>query len=61
VLKLVASETAQGKQTGEEYQNAHMERLGANAEWTVTPGNHYLYHGHIQDIVDATNIFLRDK
>jgi pimeloyl-ACP methyl ester carboxylesterase len=61
VLKLVASETAQGKQTGEEYQNAHMERLGANAEWTVTPGNHYLYHGHIQDIMDATNIFLRDK
>jgi pimeloyl-ACP methyl ester carboxylesterase len=61
VLKLVASETAQGKQTGEEYQNAHMERLGANAEWTVLEGNHYLYHGHIQDIVDATNIFLHDK
>lgn len=61
VLKLVASETAQGKQTGEKYQNAHIDRLGSNAEWRVIEGNHYLYHGHVEDIYDATNDFLNSR
>lgn len=61
VLKLVASETAQGKQTGEAYQNAHMERLGASAEWRIIEGNHYLYHGHVEDIYSATNDFLNNR
>ena len=61
VLKLVASETAQGKQTGEAYQNAHMERLGTSAQWRIMEGNHYLYHGHVEDICSATNDFLNDR
>lgn len=61
VLKLVASETEQGKQTGEKYQNAHIERLGSNAEWQVIEGNHYLYHGHVEDIYNATNNFLNSR
>lgn len=61
VLKLVASETALGKQTGEAYQNAHMERLGVSAEWRIIEGNHYLYHGHVKEICSATNDFLNNR
>ncbi len=61
VLKLVPSETAQGKQTGDKYQNAHIERLGSNAEWRVIEGSHYLYHGHVEDIYNATNDFLNSR
>ena len=60
VLKLVASETARGKQTGERYQNAHMERLGRNAEWRIIEGNHYLYHGYVEDICSAAKDFLKN-
>lgn len=61
VLKLVASETAKGKQTGVTYQNAHIERLGPSAEWRIIEGTHYLYHGHIEEICRATNDFLHGK
>lgn len=61
VLKLVASETAKGKQTGETYQNAHIERLGASAEWQIIEGEHFLYHGHVEEICTATNNFLNNK
>jgi len=61
VLKLIASETMQGKQTSEEYQNAHMSRLGENAEWTVIEGNHFLYHGHVSNIVNEITDFLHDR
>ncbi|MDD3920074.1 MAG: alpha/beta hydrolase [Eubacteriales bacterium] len=61
VLKLVAAKTAQGKQTGEKYQNAHMERLGSNAQWQVIEGSHYLYHGHVEEICNATNDFLNGR
>lgn len=61
VLKLVASETAQGKQTGEEYQNSHIGRLGENAKWIIIDGNHFLYHGHLENIINATTSFLHDR
>ncbi len=61
VLKLVSSETAKGKQTGEAYQNAHIERLGTAAEWRIMEGSHYLYHGHVEDIYTATKDFLNDR
>lgn len=61
VLKLVASETAHGKQSGDAYQNAHIERLGANAEWRIIEGNHYLYHGHVGEIYSATADFLKSR
>lgn len=61
VLKLVASETAAGKQSGDSYQNAHISRLGPNAKWVIIEGNHYLYHGHIKDICSAANDFLRSS
>lgn len=61
ILKLVASQTAQGKQTGDKYQNAHMDRLGANAEWRVIEGNHFLYHGHVEDICIAMTTFLQNR
>ena len=61
VLKLVASETAKGKQTGTAYQNAHIERLGPNAEWRIIEGNHYIYHGHVEEVCRATNDFLNGK
>lgn len=59
VLKLVAGETMQGKQTGEAYQNAHMQRLGANAQWETIEGNHFIYHGHVKEIHAATDRFLQ--
>lgn len=58
VLKIVASETAKGKQTGEEYQNAHINRLGANAQWITMKGNHFIYHGNAAAIRNATDSFL---
>lgn len=58
VLKLVSSETAKGKQTGEAYQNAHIKRLGTSAKWQIIEGNHYLYHGDAQGIYSAANDFL---
>ena len=61
VLKLVASETAKKKQSGEEYQNAHINRLGANSQWVMVGGNHFLYHGHIEDVVNAVGMFLHEK
>ena len=61
VLKIVASETAEGKQTGKEYQNAHINRLGKNAQWTVIEGNHFIYHRNVAAILDATNEFLQSK
>jgi pimeloyl-ACP methyl ester carboxylesterase len=61
VLKIVASETAQGKQTGEEYQNAHINRLGANAQWITMKGNHFIYHGNATAIRNATDSFCLDN
>lgn len=61
VLKLVASETAKGKQTGDNYQNAHIERLGASAEWKIVEGNHFLYHGNVEEICSAAKVFLKSK
>ncbi len=61
VLKLVSSETAKGKATGEEYQNAHIKRLGAKAEWRIVEGSHYSYHGHADEIYEATNSFLQKR
>ncbi len=60
VLKLVASGTAKGRSTGDDYQNAHIERLGENAEWKIIEGTHFLYHGHVEDIFNATNDFLNN-
>lgn len=59
VLKLVASGTAKGKSTGDDYQNAHIERLGQNAQWKIIEGTHFLYHGHVEEICNATNEFLK--
>ncbi len=61
VLKIVASGTAKGKQTGEVYQNAHINRLGANARWIEIKGNHFIYHGNVVAIRNATDSFLRGK
>ncbi len=61
VLKLVASETAKRKHTGEKYQNAHISRLGDNAQWTIIDGNHLIYHEHIEEIYHLTNDFLNNK
>ncbi len=58
VLKIAASEST--KRVGTEYQTEHIKRLGANARCITIKGNHFLYHGHVNDICDATNSFLRD-
>lgn len=59
VLKIVASATAQGKRTGEEYQNTHIGRLGANAQWFTMDGTHFIYHGNAAAIRNATDSFLQ--
>jgi pimeloyl-ACP methyl ester carboxylesterase len=59
VLKIVASETAQRKQTGKDYQDAHISRLGQNAQWVTMDGTHFIYHGNAAAIRGATDSFLR--
>ena len=59
VLKIAASETT--KNVGEEYQAAHIERLGEGAELITLDGSHYIYHNHVREICNVTVAFLRDK
>ncbi len=61
VLKIVASETAQGKQTGKEYQNLHMSRLGANAQWITVKGTHFIYHDSVVAIHNTAKSFLHEN
>ncbi len=56
VLKIIASETT--KQVGEQYQIAHLSRLGANAESITIDGSHYIYHSNLAAVVDATKAWL---
>jgi len=58
VLELASSETV--KRMGEAYETDHLLRLGSGARLRVIDGTHFLYHGAVQPIVDATDAFLRD-
>jgi len=58
VLELASSETV--KRMGETYETDHLEKLGTDARLTIIDGNHFVYHGAVQQIVDATDSFLRD-
>ena len=58
VLELASSETV--KRMGEAYETDHLRRLGSGARLTILDGTHFLYHGGVQPIVDATEAFLRD-
>lgn len=59
VLKLIASKTI--KQTGENYQTEHLNRLGKNVQSITIEGNHFIYHGNVATICDATADFLNDR
>lgn len=59
VLKLVASGTI--KQVGEKYHSEHINRLGENAQWITIKGTHFIYHGNVAAVRDATERFLQDK
>lgn len=65
-LKLIARQTyetsnAQLKQmnlTPEEYQFYHLARIGAQAEYQIIDGNHFIYVHHAGQIADLTKAFL---
>ena len=65
-LKLIARQTyetsnAQLRQlnlTPEEYQFAHLARIGEHAKYQIIDGNHFIYVYHAKQIADLTKAFL---
>lgn len=63
ILKLISTQSVaamakQDKDDGMGYQNAHLQKLGPNATYTVVEASHMLYQTKASDIAALTRDFL---
>lgn len=56
VLKFISAQSL--KKVGEDYQTAHLKRLGVEAESTVIDGSHFIYQTQVAELREATDAFL---
>lgn len=56
VFKFISAQSL--KKVGEDYQTAHLKRLGVAAESTVIDSSHFIYQTRAADIREATDTFL---